>query len=193
MLSERKIKRAKTLIRIASILIPVVVALLFGIKLQDFGIAVEPLRFLPPIYATINGITAILLIVALIAIKQKKIQMHQNIIKTCMILSLLFLCCYVAYHMTSDSTIYGDINGDGVRDIHEKIAVEKSLFIYGVILLSHILLSVVIIPLVLLSYLFAWQGDYKRHKKWTRFAWPIWFYVASSGVVVYWMISPYYH
>lgn len=110
-----------------------------------------------------------------------------------MVLSLLFLACYVAYHMTSDSTVFGDVNGDGARDAAEKLAVGSSLYIYTFILLSHILLSVVIIPIVLFTYLFAWQGDFVRHKKWTRFAWPMWFYVAATGVIVYLMISPYYH
>jgi len=192
MLSEVKIKRTKRAIIVASFAIPLVVAVLFGVKLQDFGISVEPLRFLPPIYASINALTAILLIVALVAIKQKKINTHQNIIKLCMFLSLVFLSCYVAYHMTTDSTIYGDTNRDGVRDELEKLSVGNSLIIYSIILLSHILLSVVIVPLVLFSYLFAWMGNYERHKKWTRFAWPLWFYVAISGVVVYLMISPYY-
>jgi len=192
MLSETKIKQTKKAIIISSFAIPLVVAVLFGVKLQDFGISVQPLSFLPPIYASINAITAILLVIALVAIKQKKILTHQNIIKICMILSLLFLGSYVAYHMTSDSTIYGDINHDGIRDEQEKLAVGSSLIVYSIILLSHILISIIIVPLVLFSYLFAWMGNYERHKKWTRFSWPLWFYVAVSGVIVYLMISPYY-
>jgi len=192
MLSERKIKRAKRLIIGASVGIPLVVAILFGVKLQDLGFDVQPLRFLPPIYASINALTAVLLLVALIAIKQKNILLHQTIIKVCMGLSLLFLGCYVAYHMTSDSTIYGDTNGDGIRDEMEKLVVGSSLVVYTLILLSHILLSITIVPIVLMSYLFAWQGNFKRHKKWVRYAWPLWLYVAVSGVVVYVMISPYY-
>lgn len=192
MLQEAKIKRAKKLIILASLVIPLVVAILFGVNLKSMGFDVKPLSFLPPIYATINGITALLLIVALIAIKQKRIKLHESIIKICMLLSLLFLASYVAYHMTSNSTIYGDLNGDGMRDAVEKVTVGTSLYVYTFILLTHILLSVVIIPIVLFSYLFAWQGNFARHKKWTRFAWPMWFYVAITGVVVYVMISPYY-
>lgn len=192
MLSESKIKRARILIIIASLAIPLVVAVLFGINLRDMGFDVKPLTFLPPIYAGINGLTAVLLVVALIAIKQKNRNLHEALIKICMVLSLLFLASYVAYHMTSDSTVFGDLNGDGERDAAEKLAVGSSLLIYTFILLSHILLSVIIVPIVLFTYLFAWQGNFERHKKWTRFAWPMWFYVAVTGVVVYLMISPYY-
>lgn len=187
MLQEAKIKRARTLIIIASVAIPVVVAVLFGVKIPGVD-----LTFLPPIYAGINGLTAVLLVGALIAIKGKNRKLHETFIKTCMVLSLLFLASYVAYHMTSDSTVYGDINGDGERQEAEAIAVGSSLLVYQFILISHILLSIVIVPIVLFTYLFAWQGNFERHKKWTRFAWPMWFYVAVTGVIVYWMISPYY-
>lgn len=192
MLSEAKIKRTRTAIIIASLGIPLVVATLFGVNLKDMGVNIEPLTFLPPVYAGINALTAVLLVGALIAIKQKNRKLHETLIKICMVLSLLFLVSYIAYHMTSDSTVYGDVNGDGFRDAAEKLAVGSSLLIYTFILLSHILLSVVIVPIVLFTYFFAWQGNYERHKKWTRFAWPMWFYVAVTGVVVYFMISPYY-
>lgn len=192
MLPEAKIKRARTAIIIASLAIPLVVAVLFSVNLRDLGFDVRPLSFLPPIYAGINALTAVLLVGALVAIKQKNRKLHETFIKICMVLSLLFLASYVAYHMTSDSTVFGDVNGDGERDAAEKLAVGNSLLIYTFILLSHILLSVVIVPIVLFTYLFAWQGNFVRHKKWTRFAWPMWFYVAVTGVIVYWMISPYY-
>lgn len=187
MLSEQKIKRARTLIIIASIAIPVVVAVLFKVKIPGVD-----LSFLPPIYAGINGLTAVLLILALVAIKNKQPKMHERFIKLCMVLSLAFLALYVAYHMTSDSTVYGDLNGDGTRDALEKANVAGSLLPYTIILLSHIVLSVIIVPIVLFTYLFAWQGNFERHKKWTRFAWPLWFYVAVTGVIVFMMISPYY-
>jgi putative membrane protein len=93
-----------------------------------------------------------------------------------MALSIVFLLSYIAYHITSDTTKYG---GD-------------LPIVYYFILISHILLSVAVIPIVLFAYLFAWEGDFVKHKKWTRFAFPIWLYVAITGVVVYWMIFPYY-
>jgi putative membrane protein len=170
-LKEKKVNRG---IMIISILIPLVVAILFGVRLPN----VEPLSFLPPIYASINGLTALLLIAAVWAIKNGKRQLHQNLMTTCIALSLVFLVMYVAYHMTSDSTAYG---GEGfIR------------YIYYFILISHILLSIAIIPLVLHTYARAYLKNFERHKKLARITFPIWLYVAVTGVVVYLMISPYY-
>lgn len=158
-------------IKIVSIVIPLAVAALFGIKIEGVN-----LSFLPPIYATINGVTAILLLAALIAIKMKNKAIHRRLIQVCMGLSILFLLCYVAYHITSEPTGYAGNYSS----------------LYFFILISHIALSIIVIPLVLYAFLFAWKGDYVRHKKLTRFAWPIWFYVATTGVIVYLMISPFY-
>ena len=170
-----KEKKFNRLITIVSILVPIVVAALFGVRLPG----VEPLSFLPPIYASINGLTAILLIIAVIAIKNQKRQLHQNLMTSCIFLSLIFLIMYVAYHMTSDSTPYG---GEGsVR------------YIYFFILISHILLSIAIIPLVLFTYARAYLQKFKKHRKLAKITFPIWLYVAISGVVVYLMISPYYN
>lgn len=167
-------KRYKKLIVILSVAIPLLVAVLFGVKIPN----AEPLTFLPPIYATINGFTALLLILAFIAIKSGNIKLHQRLMKTCIGLSIAFLGMYMAYHMTSDSTPYG---GTGwVRNV------------YFFILISHILLSIVIIPLVLITFVRGLFGDYKRHAKIARYTFPLWLYVAVSGVVVYLMISPYY-
>ena len=168
-------KRVKIVIAILSIIIPVVVALLFGYKIPD----AKPLKFLPPIYASINGLTAIFLMLAVVAIKKGKKKLHQNLMTTCIIFSVAFLAMYVAYHMTSESTSYG---GEGfVR------------YIYFFILISHILLSIIVIPLVLITYSKSYFfKDYLAHKKWARYTFPIWLYVAITGVVVYLMISPYY-
>ena len=173
MKSANKIKRFKLLTTIASIAIPLVVAVLFKVKIEGLDFSI-----LPPIYATINGITAVFLVLALIAIKRKNRKIHEIIMKFCLALSLVFLALYVAYHMTSDSTPYG---GNGTI---------KSVYYF--ILISHILLSVIVIPMVLFSYFHAWKGDFEKHKKLTRITWPIWFYVAVTGVIVYMMISPYY-
>ena len=173
---QKKAKRFKLLIVIASIAIPAVVAVLFGMEKIE---GVDTFSDLPIVYASINGLTAILLVLALIMIKKKNKAMHQRLINVCMVLSLLFLVCYIAYHMTNESTTFG--NEGGIK------------YVYYFILISHVLLSIVVVPLVLFTYLFAWQGNFKRHKKWTKITWPIWFYVALSGVVVYLMISPYYN
>lgn len=169
--TSKDIKKIKRLITLASIAIPLVVVILFGVKIEGYDLTV-----LPTIYAGINALTAILLVAALIFIKQKKIHLHETTIKICLVLSLLFLVLYIAYHMTSTSTEY--------------LGAYKA--IYYPILISHIVLSVAVVPLVLYTYMFAWTGDFVSHKKWTKFTWPIWFYVAITGVIVYLMISPYY-
>lgn len=161
------------LIIAVSIIIPVVVATLFRVKIEGYDFT-----FLPPIYATINGITAILLITAVIAIKNKRRLIHERLMKTCILLSLAFLVMYIIYHMTTESTSYG---GEGVMRI-----------IYFIILISHILLSIVVIPFVLITYVRAIYGNFERHKALAKFTFPIWLYVAITGVVVYLMISPYY-
>lgn len=167
-------KKYKKLIIVLSVVIPLAVAALFGIKIEGADTS-----FLPPVYATINALTAIFLIVALILIKQKKRKAHENVMKFNILLSVLFLLMYVVYHMTSDPTSYG---GPG----HLRL-------LYFVILISHIVLSVAIIPLVLFTYVKAWSGKYAQHRKLAKIAFPIWLYVAITGVIVYLMISPYYH
>ena len=164
----------KKLITVVSVLIPLIVALLFTVKIPN----VTPLSFLPPIYASINGITAIILVLALIAIKNKKIKLHEGLMKTAIGLSLAFLLMYVAYHMTSDSTSYG-----GTGSIK---------YVYYFILITHILLSIGIIPMVLVTYVRAISINFEDHKKIARITFPIWLYIAVTGVVVYVMISPYY-
>lgn len=169
-------KKYKKIITILSIVIPLAVAALFGINLRELGFDVKPLTFLPPIYATINGFTAVLLVAAVVAIKNGKRSMHENLMKIAIACSVLFLVMYVAYHMTSDSTKYGGDLG----------------FIYYPILISHIVLSVAIIPLVLITYVRALANRFDKHKKIAKITFPIWLYVAITGVVVYLMISPYY-
>lgn len=186
--SVKKNKRLRQLIVLLSIIIPLTVAALFGIRIEGVD-----LSFLPGIYASINGLTAFLLVVALILAKQKKFKLHENVIKFCMVLSVLFLLCYVAYHMTSDPTKYGDINGDGELSLTEQAATSAGMrFTYFILLISHIALSVVVIPMVLYAYLHALEGNFERHRKLVKYTWPVWFYVAVSGVVVYLMISPFY-
>ena len=171
-------QKFRKFIIVVSILIPVVVAVLFSVKLKDFGIKVEPLSFLPPIYATINGITAIVLIVAVTAIKNGNRVLHERLMTTAIALSVLFLVMYVAYHMTSDATKFG---GEGIiRPI------------YFLLLISHILLSIAVIPLVLVTYVRALAGRFDRHRKIAKITFPIWLYVAVTGVIVYLMIAPYY-
>jgi len=171
-------KKYNKWIVVLSIIIPLVVALLFGINLRKLGFDVEPLTFLPPIYATINGLTAVILMIAFWAIKNKNIVLHENLMTTAIGCSVAFLVMYVAYHMTSDSTKFG---GEGIIK-----------YIYYFILITHILLSVVIIPFVLITYVRAITNEIELHKKIAKITFPMWLYVAITGVVIYIMISPYY-
>lgn len=167
-------KKYNKLIVVLSVAIPLVVAALFGIKIPN----VEPLSFLPPIYASINAFTALILVIAFWAITSKKIKLHQRLMQTAIICSVMFLVMYVAYHMTSDSTKYG---GEGLLK-----------YLYYIILITHIVLSVVVIPFVLITYVRAITQNFEKHKKIARITFPLWLYVAVSGVLVYIMISPYY-
>jgi putative membrane protein len=185
------------LIWIVSIVVPVVVALLLFTKwnydklvfdtripnsdpiilMENLPIA-KPLTFLPPIYASVNGLTAILLVLAVYYIKNGKRKIHENLIKVCIALSLSFLVMYIAYHLTTDPTSFG---GSG-----------PVAYLYFFILITHILLSIIIIPMVLVSYSRAVQSKFVLHKKIAKITFPIWLYVAVTGVIVYIMISPYY-
>ena len=167
-------KKYNIWIWILSIAIPVVVAILFSVRIPG----VERLGFLPPIYATINGITAVLLVLAVIQIKKGNRKTHELLMKTCIGLSALFLMMYVTYHMTSDSTPYG---GEGMIK-----------YVYFFILITHIVLSITVIPFVLITFVRALSGRFEKHKKIARITFPIWLYVAVTGVIVYLMISPYY-
>ena len=167
-------KKYNRLIWILSIVIPVAVAALFGIRIPG----VERLGFLPPIYASINGITALVLVLAVVQIKKGNRKYHERLMKMAMMLSVLFLLLYIAYHMTSDSTKYG---GEGAMR-----------YVYYFVLLTHIVLSIVIIPFVLITFVRGISGEFTRHKKIAKITFPLWLYVAISGVIVYLMISPYY-
>jgi putative membrane protein len=171
-------KKFSTFIIVVSIVIPVVVALLFNVKLKDFGFDVAPFSFLPPIYATVNGLTAVVLIAAVISIKNGNRKWHERLMTTAICLSVAFLVMYVAYHMTADSTKFG---GEGAIR-----------YVYFFLLISHILLSIIIIPLVLITYVRALSESFDRHRKIARITFPIWLYVAVTGVIVYLMIAPYY-
>lgn len=164
----------KKLIIVLSILIPVAVAVLFGMpKIKGYDTS-----FLPPIYATVNGLTAVLLVVGFIAIKNGRRSLHEQIMKACIFLSASFLVMYVIYHLTSESTKFG---GEGTIR-----------YVYLFILLTHILLSVCVIPFVLFTFARALSGNFERHRRLAKWTFPIWLYVAVTGVIVYLMISPYY-
>jgi putative membrane protein len=163
----------RKLIITLSVVIPIAVAALLGIKIPGYD-----LTFLPPIYATINGVTAVLLVTSYLSIKSGKRTRHEFINKICLCLSASFLVMYVLYHMTSEETTFG---GEGMVR-----------YVYFFILITHITLSIIVIPFVLFTFSRALAGNFERHRRLARFAFPLWLYVAVTGVIVYLMISPYY-
>lgn len=165
--------RYRRLIIALSVLIPVAIAVLFRVKIDGYDFS-----FLPPIYAAINGITALMLVGAVMAIRTGRVILHRRMMKTCIVLSCCFLVMYVLYHMTSESTPYG---GEGwIRNV------------YYFILITHILLSAGVVPLVLFTFFRALSGDFERHRALAKFTFPVWLYVSVTGVIVYLMISPFY-
>jgi putative membrane protein len=169
-------KNSMLWIKIFSIAIPVAVAVLLGLPTKlNLG---DWVYILPDLIGIINSLTAVALIAALIAVKKKKITLHQRFNTLAFVLGAVFLVCYVIYHASAESTPYG---GEGA-----------SRYVYFTLLISHILLSIGVVPLVLMSFYYALNGMIKEHKKLVKYTFPIWLYVSITGVAVYLMISPYY-
>lgn len=148
---------------------------------------------LPMLNAFLNGTCTILLIFSLLAIKRRNIELHKKLNLTAFLFSTLFLLSYVTAHYFIPDTKYGDVDHDGVMSLAEKAAVSGIKPVYVIILLTHIFLAVVVLPMILLSFYYGLTDQREKHKKLTRFSYPVWLYVTITGVVVYLMISPYYN
>lgn len=140
----------------------------------------------------INSIVAVSLLAGLFTAKQKKYRLHKKIMLTAILLSVLFLLSYIAHHLLAGDTRYGDLNHDGIISIDEKTLAGNLRMVYYFILITHIPLAAIVLPFILFTAYRALTGEYEQHKKLVRITWPLWFYVAVTGVVVYLMISPYY-
>jgi len=188
---KRNDSKAKRLIWVVSIVIFTGIALLGNFKIN------VPLNFNVHIFATINAFinttVALLLIAALLAVKNKKYLTHKRLMLTALALSILFLISYVAHHLLAGEAKFGDINHDGILSEAELMQVRSTRIIYLVILFSHIFLAAIILPFILFTAYRGLTADYTAHKKLARYTWPLWFYVAVSGPVIYWLISPYYY
>jgi len=183
-------KKARTYIWTASIIVFAAVAFLSRVKL-DVNLGFDPHLFAKA-NAVINSIVAILLLAALIAVKMNRYVLHKRIMMTAIVLSVLFLASYICHHLFTGEAKYGDLNHDGVVSAEEKTAAGTLRIVYYFILGTHIPLAGIILPFILFTAYRSLSGQYQKHKKLARITWPIWFYVAVSGVVVYFMISPYY-
>jgi putative membrane protein len=147
---------------------------------------------LPLFHAVLNSTTAILLLASLYFIKNRWVRAHRAANLTAVVLSTIFLISYVIYHSSNPSVKYGDLNHDGVLSAGEKMQAGNLRYVYYFILGSHIILSGIIVPFVLFTLQRAFQERFDKHKKLARITWPLWFYVAVTGVIVYVMISPFY-
>lgn len=144
------------------------------------------------INAVINSAVAILLIAALIAIKNQKYVLHKNIMITALLLSILFLISYISHHLLAGDTRFGDLDHDGLLSDQEKLQAGSLRVFYLVLLSTHILLAAVILPFILFTAYRALTSDWPAHKKLAKYTWPLWLYVAVTGPIVYFLISPYY-
>ena len=184
-------KRANLLIIIVSLVIFLVVASLSRIPPPKF-----PFDFSVHIFALVNSIinsaVAVLLIAGLVTARQRKFVLHKKIMLAAIVLSVLFLVFYIGHHLFAGDSKFGDVNHDNILSAAEKAAVGGIRYFYYFILITHIILAAVILPFILYTAYRALTGEYNRHKKLARYTWPLWFYIALTGVVVYWMIAPYY-
>jgi putative membrane protein len=183
-------KQAKLLIGIFSVVVLVAVSFL-----SKFTITVE-LPFDKHIFALANAIinatVAVLLVAALVAVKQKKYAAHKNIMLTALLLSVLFLVSYIAHHLLAGETKFGDTDHDGIVSIAEQAVVGNLRAFYFILLFTHIILAATSLPFILFTAYRGLTGEFEDHKRKAKRMWPIWFYVAVTGPLVYLMISPYY-
>lgn len=181
---------AKWLIGIFSVVVFTAVVILSKLKLElDLGFNVH---IFATINAFLNSVIAILLVAALVAVKNAKYLLHKQLMTTALILSVLFLVSYIAHHLLAGEAKFGDSNHDGLVSEEEKLLVGNIRIIYYFILTTHIILAAVILPFILFTAYRALTAEYALHKKLARITWPLWLYVAVTGPVVYWLISPYY-
>lgn len=183
-------KKAHILIWIFSAIVFFAVVLLDRITL-DVSLGFDPHIF-AKLSAGVNSLVAILLIIGLIMIKQKKYELHKKVMMSTMVLSILFLVFYIAHHLFTGETKYGDLNHDCVLSDDEKSMAGMMRYVYYFIIGTHITLAGIVMPFVLYSAYRGLTAEYTKHKKLVRYTFPIWLYVAITGVIVYFMISPYY-
>lgn len=184
-------KANKAIIIIISILVPMLVAFLF-VNTEEKALVSDWVYRLPHLNALINGSTAFILILGVWFIKNGNEKYHKTAMLTAFILGAVFLVSYIIYHSSVPSTVFGDINHDNELDTSELAMLGNMRLIYLILLLAHILMAIVALPFVLLAVYYAVTGNRARHRKIVRYTFPVWLFVAISGVLVYFMISPYY-
>ena len=184
-------RKIQNIILFLSIVIPLTVAILLFIP-GKLSISGNWNLYLPHINGSINTITSLVLLFGFVMIKRENRDLHKKAMITAFFLGFLFLISYILYHSTTSSTVFGDVNRDGVLDVEETALIGSVRSVYLLILLSHILLAIVVVPLVLFSFYYALTEKFEKHRKIVKFTFPVWLYVSVSGVVVYLLIRPYY-
>jgi len=183
-------KKAYWLIGIFSVVVFLAVSVLTKIKLNvDLGFDVH---LFAAFNAFVNATIAVLLVAALVAVKNGKYLLHKQIMMAALVLSILFLVSYIAHHLLAGEAKFGDADHDGIVTDAEKAAVGGVRTIYFIILITHIILAAVILPFILFTAYRALTAEFPLHKKLAKITWPLWFYVAVTGPIVYWMIKPFY-
>lgn len=187
---QKNDKIAGWLIGIFSVVVFTVVVILGKVKVEaNLGFDVHIFAMAN---AFINATIAVLLVAALVAVKQKNYLLHKRIMMTALVLSVIFLLSYISHHLFAGEAKFGDANHDGLVSEDEKLAVGGMRMVYYVILITHIFLAAIILPFILFTAYRALTAEFPRHKKLAKITWPLWLYVAVTGPIVYWMISPYY-
>jgi putative membrane protein len=184
-------RKARVFIIAVSLIVFIAVVVLSRVKLEvnlPFDVHV-----FAGINAAINSVVALLLVFGIIAVRKKNYELHKKIMLTAILLSVLFLLSYIAHHLLAGDTKFGDINHDGLLSDEEKTGAGQMRIFYLLLLLTHIPLAGIILPFILFTAYRALTGEYDKHRKLTRITWPVWFYVAITGVMVYLMIRPYYY
>lgn len=178
-------------IYIISALIPIVVALLI-LNPAKLSMGGAWIKSLPSVHAAINSLTVLTLVAALWSIKTGRVSMHRAFMFVSLLLGVLFLISYILYHSNVASVKFGDIDHDGLLSEYELSQVGITRPVYLFVLLSHILCSILVVPFVLLAFYFALTDQVTKHKKIVKYTFPVWLYVSITGVVVYFLINPYY-
>lgn len=187
---QKNDRMANWLIGIFSVVVFIVVVVLGKFKLEvDLGFDVH---IFAAINAFVNATIAVVLVAALVAVKKQRYELHKKLMMGALVLSILFLLSYIAHHLLAGEAKYGDSNHDGIVDEAEKLAAGAMRMVYLIILITHIILAAIILPFILFTAYRGLTSEFTAHKKLAKFTWPLWFYVAVTGPIVYFMISPYY-
>lgn len=187
---QKNDRLANWLIGIFSLVVFIVVVILGKFKLEvELGFDVH---IFAAINAFVNATIALVLVAALIAVKNQRYELHKKLMMGALVLSVLFLLSYIAHHLLAGEAKYGDVNHDGIVDEAEKLAAGTMRVVYLIILITHIILAAIILPFILFTAYRGLTSEFPAHKKLAKITWPLWFYVAVTGPIVYFMISPYY-